>query len=172
MDKLEKYLDELLIFMADEIEKNAGTTKTIEFNFSFEFIEKYFNADDERFEDGKDLKELKKIINIKDNELIKKVLMKAINEELIKRTVIGGREFSKIQLTDNGFRKSKAIKLNKIENNKKWLKYIFEKLFLPILVSIITVLITFYITSKIQNKNVNNELENIKKEIEWLKQKK
>ena len=78
----------------------------------------------------------------------------------------------KIQLTDNGFRKSKAIKLNKIENNKKWLKYIFEKLFLPILVSIITVLITFYITSKIQNKNVNNELENIKKEIEWLKQKK
>ena len=64
------------------------------------------------------------------NELIKKVLMKAINEESIKRTVIGGREFSKIQLTDNGFRKSKAIKLNKIENNKKWLKYIFEKLFL------------------------------------------
>ena len=58
MSKLEKYLDELLIFMADEIEKNAGTTKTIEFNFSFEFIEKYFNADDERFEDGKDLKAL------------------------------------------------------------------------------------------------------------------
>ena len=51
--------------MADEIEKNAGTTKTIEFNFSFEFIEKYFNADDERFEDGKDLKELKKIINMR-----------------------------------------------------------------------------------------------------------
>ena len=50
MSKLEKYLDELLIFMADEIEKNAGTTKTIEFNFSFEFIEKYFNADDENVE--------------------------------------------------------------------------------------------------------------------------
>ncbi len=44
--------------------------------------------------------------------------MKAINEGLIKRTVIGGHEFRKIQLTDNGFRKSKAIKLNKIENNK------------------------------------------------------
>ena len=65
ISKLEKYLDELLVFMADEIEKNSGTTKTVEFNFSFEFIEKYFNVDDERFEDGEDLKEFKKIINIK-----------------------------------------------------------------------------------------------------------
>ncbi len=169
---LEKHLNKLLVFMTDEIENNASTIQNTVFNFSFEFVEKYLNAPDQKFEDGEDLKKFKKTIKTIDNELIKKVLMKAINEELIKRTVIGGREFSKIQLTDNGFRKSKAIKLNKIENNKKWLKYTFEKFFLPILISIITVLITFYITSKIQNKNVNNELENIKKEIEWLKQKK
>lgn len=170
MNDLEKYLDELLIFMADEIEAKASTLDFTEFDFSFAYTEKYFNSEDEKFEDGEDLENFKVNIKVQDNELIKKVLMKALNEKLIKRISMGGREFKGIQLTENGFRKSKDIKLNRRENKKKWLTYPFEKLILPIVVSIITALIASYITSDIQNKNITKELETIKKEIEWIKQ--
>lgn len=54
MNKLEKYVDELLIFMSDEIENNAATLNCIVFNFSFSYTEPYFNAEDKYFADGKD----------------------------------------------------------------------------------------------------------------------
>jgi hypothetical protein len=170
MNELEKYLDELLIFMANEIECNASTLNMTEFNFSFAYNEKYFNAEDEKFEDGEDLKNFKATFKVQDNELIKKVLMKALNEKFIERN--GMSEFSRIQLTDNGFKKSKAIKLNRRENKKKWLSYPFEKLILPILLTIITAFIASYITSEIQNKNIATELETLKKDIEWIKKNK
>lgn len=172
MNNLEKCLNELLIFMADEIESKAFTLNLAEFNFSFAFTEKYFNAEDENFEDGEDLKNFKATIKVQDNELIKKVLIKAINKQYIKQIEMGGPEFNKIQMTDNGFKMSNAIKLNRRENKKKLVSYPFEKLILPIIVPTIAALITSYITSEIQNKNIVNELETLKKDIEWIKQNK
>ena len=172
MSNLEKYVDELLIFMSDEIENNAAMLNNIVFNFSFSYTEKYFNAEDKYFDDGEDLTNFKVIAKIKDNEFLKKVLMKALNEQYIKNTAMGNSEFSRIALTENGFRKSKAIKLNRIEKKKKLFTYAFEKLIVPILVSIITAFVASYITTEFKNKNINNELEMLKKDIEWIKQSK
>lgn len=161
MNNLEKYLDELLIFMTDDIENNAFQLNHTQFNFSFACLEN---------EEGEDLMKFKTIVKIQDNELIKKVLMKAINEQCIEQ-IQYSNEFNKIILTEKGFKKSKAIKLNRKEKKKKWIGFFLEKLILPILVSIITGFVASYITSEIQNKSIKIELENLKKDIEWIKQK-
>lgn len=98
--------------------------------------------------------------------------MKALNGQYIKNTTIGNSEFSQIALTDNGYRKSKAIKLHRREKKKKLFTYPFEKLIVPILVSIISAFVASYITTELKNKNINKELEILKKDIEWIKQSK
>lgn len=161
MGKIEKYVDELLIFMVDKIDKNASILTMEEFNFSFK-------DDLKKVEEGEDLKNLKIIIKEKDDKLIEQVLMKASNEKLIEKTVFCGSKFNKIKLTPKGLDKSKDIKLNKEETKNKWASYISEKLLFPIIVSIITVIVASYFN----NKNFNKELENLKKDIEWIKQNK
>lgn len=168
MDKAEKYLEELLIFMADEIDNNGSRLKATIFDFSFSYTQKYMNAKDETFQDGEDLQKFKLANKLKDNKTIAMALFKGLNEKSIEHYSISGQKFSNLKLTDNGYRKSRAIRLNRKENKKKPWTYLFEKLIIPIVVALITALATSYVT----NNEVNKKIETLEKDIKWIKQNK
>ncbi|MEA3315656.1 MAG: hypothetical protein U9Q30_07380 [Campylobacterota bacterium] len=166
MNKLDKYFEELLIYMASQIEENASTLHNTTFNFNlFHSIQ----TDNKEVKDGEDLISLKSIIKINDNKIIEKILMKALNEKCIEYTTMSGGNFNSIGLTENGFRRYKAIKLNRKENKKIFFTYPIDKIIIPILISLITAVLASYITSNIQNTKLNEEIQNLRKDIEWIK---
>ncbi|RLA77565.1 MAG: hypothetical protein DRG78_17150 [Epsilonproteobacteria bacterium] len=161
MDNLDKYLDDLLLFMANEIEDKSFQREHATFNFQLSSSN----------EDGDDLKEFKNIVNINNNDIIEQILMKAINENYI-NTRPYCQKFSGIYLEDTGFKRAKAIKFNRKNSKKKILTNSLDKFIAPIVIPIISAVIVAYLTSNIQNNQLSNEIEKLKRDIEWIKQKK
>ena len=170
MNKLDLYIDELLIFMKNDIENNALPLNNTIFNFSLSTTEKFFNAEDEAISEGADLSAFRKIIKITDNSMFEKIFVKATNEGYIKNPYRNGRNYASIQLTDNGLRMAKALQLNKKSASKKIINFTTNKILLPIIVSVSTAIIVALVMSYIQQQKVTPEIEELKKEIKWIKQ--
>ncbi|MGD9555363.1 MAG: hypothetical protein AB7V28_13335 [Arcobacteraceae bacterium] len=172
MNNIDKYVEELILFAYKEIEENTYNRNNVTFNFSFGKIEKYLsNHPDEKIPEGEDLSEFKKKTKLTDNDTIKKALVKSMNGDYFKRTAING-EFNNLEFTDKGMRMANAILLNKKESKKKLIIYPFEKIILPVIIATIIGLITSFITTEYQNDKVIKKIENLEKEIKWLKEQK
>lgn len=167
--EIEKYSEKLILFAYHEIVDN-GHYRNIEwFNFEFSKTEKFIsNHPDETKPDGKSLINFKKKTKLINDELIRKALTKNINENFFERRTING-EFCNLEFTEKGMRLAKAILLNKKESKKKLITYPLEKIIIPIVVASLIALITSYITTEYQNDKVNKKIENLEKEIKWLK---
>lgn len=173
MSNIDKYVEELILFAYKDIEENAHNRNFVRFNFSFAKTEKFLsNHPDEDISDAEDLVEFKKETKLTNNDMIRKALVKAMNEDHFKVTVMNGREFSNLEFTEKGMRMAKAILLNKKESKKKLITYPLEKIIIPVVVASLIALITSYITTEYQNDKVNNKIENLEKEIKWLKEQK
>lgn len=171
MSSIDKYVEELILFAYKDIEENAHNKNFVRFNFSFAKIENFLsNHPDEETPDSEDLVEFKKKTKLTDNDTIRKALVKAMNEEYFKVTVMNGKEFSNLEFTDKGMRMAKAILLNKKESKKKLITYPLEKVIVPVLVASLIALITSYITTEYQNDKVNKKIQTLEKEIKWLKE--
>tara|TARA_R110002033_G_scaffold414_1_gene4026 strand:- start:23918 stop:24322 length:405 start_codon:yes stop_codon:yes gene_type:complete len=132
------------------IEQNAYSRNSVRFNFKFSKTEKYFTKHpDEIFTEGEDLTEFKNKTKLRDDELIKKALVKALNENLLKKTVTNG-EFNNLEFTEKGMMNAKAILLNRKESKKKIFTYPLEKFIVPLITASLIAFATSYITNKIQ----------------------
>ena len=105
MDKFTSYLEELLIFMANDIEQKASSLQNTFFYFDFLDTKQQFHTTE-----GEDLQKFKQISNLKDDELIKEILLEALDENYIQRSYLNGRSFDNIVLTPKGFQKAILIK--------------------------------------------------------------
>jgi hypothetical protein len=178
MNKLDDYMQELLIFMKNEVEDKAVPLNTIHFNFSLSTTERYFNAPDEVIPDGEDLITFRKIVKINDNTIFKKIFSKAKNEGYIKCPYMNGKDNSVIELTGNGLKMAKAIQANKKSAPKKAITNITDKIIYPIVSGVISAVlasvISYFIMSNFQDKKIdtmNIEIKKLKKDITWMKQK-
>jgi hypothetical protein len=169
---IDKYTDELILFAYEDIEQNAYRRSSVFFNFEFSKIEKFIsNHSDEILLEGEDLSDFKAKTKLTDEETIKKALVKALNENLFKRTVING-EFNNLEFTEKGMMKAKAILINKKEARKKFFSYLSDKIIVPIVVASLIAIATSFITTKYQNNEINKKVESLEKEIIWLKEQK
>jgi len=171
MNKTNECYEKLLAFMYQTIEEKAVNFNHIVFNFSFARTEKYFNAEDEFIAEGEDLREFKANYKKFDNETIKKALVKAQNEKEVQMSMCNS-EFQRVQLTEHGFTKGKAILYNKETKRKNLWKYLLDRFLVPVLVSVVTAVVVAYTTTWIQSNEINSEIEILKKDIEWIKQNK
>jgi hypothetical protein len=172
MNIIDKYTDELILFAYEYIEQNAHRRNSVLFNFEFSKIEKFINShSDEILSEGEDLSDFKAKTKLTNEETIKKALVKALNENFFKRTVING-EFNNLEFTEKGMMKAKAIHLNKKEARKKIFSYLSDKIIIPVIVASLIAIATSFITTKYQNNEINKKVESLEKEITWLKEQK
>ncbi|MDK2065431.1 hypothetical protein PT447_10885 [Aliarcobacter butzleri] len=170
--KIDEYADELILFTYKEITENALNRNSYWFNFEISKIETYIsNQENNLIPDGEDLKNFKIKTQLTDDGIIKKALVKNINEKLFIRKTING-EFNNLEFTEDGMKKAKAILLNRKEKKKKILTYSFDKILVPIIVASLVAIITSYITTKLNNDEINKKIESLEKEIKWLKEQK
>lgn len=177
MNKLDDYIEDLLLYMKSEIEDKAAPLNAVTFNFSLSTKEQYFNAPDEVIPEGEDLTAFRKVVNITDNSVFEKIFAKAINEKYIKYPYINSKS-NAIQLTENGLRMAKAIQANRKFAPKKAIANITDKIIYPIVSGVISAVlasvISYFIMSNFQDKKIdtmNTEIEKLKKDITWMKQK-
>lgn len=169
---IDKYADELILFAYKYIEDHAYNRNSVRFNFELSKTEKYLgNSPTETFSEGEDLTEFKDKTKLTDEETIKKALVKTLNENLFKKTVLNG-EFNNLEFTEKGMMKAKAILLNKKETKKKVFVYSLDKIIVPVIVASLIAIATSYITTKLNNDEVNKKVESLEKEIKWLKEQK
>lgn len=174
MSKIDRYVEKLLVFMSSEIEDNATPLNNTIFDFHFSQTVIYFNADDEKIPEGEDLIAYKKMAKLSDNILVEKILNKAFNEKYITYRGMGNRGFKDLQLTENGFRMAKAIRLNQKSKYSQFLIYTRDKILVPFVVSVITAISIFYVMSYLKaNEQIllKDKVEKLEKEIAWIKQK-
>ena len=124
----------------------------------------YINAPSENIKEGEDLVAFKKLSKLKNDEKIEKIIAKALNENMIKHMGMGSGSI--IMLTDQGYKYAKVVQANKTFKKKRTLSYLSDKILLPLMLSIMT----FYIMTYLQNDKLNEEIEELQKEITWLKQ--
>jgi len=177
MNKLDDYIEELLLYMKSEVEDKAARLNEITFNFNLSTKEQYLNAPDEIIPEGEDLTAFRKIVNITDNSVFEKIFAKAINEKYIEYPYINSKS-NAIQLTENGLRMAKAIQVNRKSAPKKAITNITDKIIYPIVSGVISAVlasvISYFIMSNFQDKKIytmNTEIEKLKKEIKWIKKK-
>lgn len=174
MEKLEQYIEELLLYMKNEIEDKAEQLNMAGFNFSLSTKEQYFNAPDEIIPDGEDLIAYKKIVKINDNTMFEKIFAKAKNEGYIKCQFMSDRNNASIQLTNNGLRMAKAIQANRKSSPKKAITHITDKIIYPIVSAVLSAVVIYFVMSYFQDREINTmntEIENLKEDIAWMKQK-
>jgi len=157
-----KTLDKLLLFMKHEIEKSGRKIELFTFDFSPEETIKYVNAPDELKPEGEDLVAFKKISKIKDTVEIMKVIRRALTDEYMK---VGNNNFTAVKLTQRGVARIDAIKYKQELVFTRLLKYIADKLLIPIVVAVIVAILVNYLTGA----RLNNDIENLKGETQWLK---
>jgi len=177
VNKLDDYIGDLLLYMKSEIEDKAAPLNAVTFNFSLSTKEQYFNAPDEVIPEGEDLTAFRKVVNITDDSVFEKIFAKAINEKYIKYPYINSKS-NAIQLTENGLRMAKAIQANRKSAPKKAITNITDKIIYPIVSGVISAVlasvISYFIMSNFQDKKIdtmNTEIEKLKKDITWMKQK-
>jgi hypothetical protein len=174
MNKLDTYIEELLIFMKNEIEDKALPLNATTFNFSLSTTEQYFNADDETFPNGDDLIAFQKVVNITDNTIFEQIFSKARNEGYIKNAYISGKSNEAVQLTDNGLRMAKAIHINRKSAPKKAISKITDKLIYPVVAAVISAIVISVVMSYFQDKKVeqmSKDIKQLQKDMKWMKQK-
>lgn len=174
MNKLDTYIEELLIFMKNEIEDKALPLNNTTFNFSLSTTEQYLNAEDKTFPDGEDLIAFKKVVNITDRTIFDQIFSKAINEKYIKYPFINGKSYSSVQLTDTGLKMAKAILLNRKSAPKKAISNITDKLIYPVVVGVILAIVTPVVMSYFQDKKMeqmSKDIKQLQKDIKLMKQK-
>lgn len=163
MKKEERVLEQILVFMKNEVSEKGEQLNSIYFNFKPSEVVRYFsNAGDESeiIADGEDLISLKKIVKIKNYKLIIPALNLAISEGFIK----GGtnHKYGRMFLSEKGFARAKSFEVNENHVWKRRCDYFLDKVFVPLIVVIITSLITSYINQK----SIGAEIKILKKEIE------
>lgn len=166
MSNEEKVLDQLLIFMKDEISKQGVPVDHLMFNFKPSSTPHYFNAPAETFPDGDELIEFKKILNPKDHKLILSALNRAITEGFIKDGT--NNKHATMSLTERGLARAKSFEANEKMKWKIRTDYFFDKIFVPLAVATAVTLIANYLSQK----DTNAEIKSLKKEIEWIKEQK
>lgn len=170
--KIDEYADELILFTYKEITEKALNRNSYWFKFEINRIETYIsNHENSIIPDGEDLKNFKIKTQLTDDEIIRKALVKNINEKLFTRKSING-EFNNLEFTEKGMMKAKAILLNRKEKKKKILTYSFDKILVPVIVASLIAIATSYITTKLNNEEINKKIESLEKEIKWLKEQK
>lgn len=164
--KEEKILDQILVFMKNEVSKEGAQLHGISFNFKPSEVIRYIGGASKTTTDGEDLISLKKILKTKHHKLIASALNLAISEEFVK----GGtnQKYGHMLLTEKGFARAKSFEAN--ENNawRRRCDYFLDKILVPLVVSIVTVIIT----SHLSQKNTEAEIKILKREIEWIKEQK
>lgn len=109
-ERKEFLTDELLKYMNSKAEEAGVTINCIWFDFTPAHTKKYFNAPDELIPDTEELTELKKAVNIT-NEEITIIIKSCLSNEYIK-----GREPESLMLTRTG--KARANSVSKATNYK------------------------------------------------------
>ena len=120
--KREEIINILLTYMKKEAEKVGVKISAVNFDFTPAHVDKYFNAPSQNIPDAEDLRNLKKIINIDNNEFIEVFNYCKTNYYI--KLLRSGYEF-KVLLTDEGFRRAKQYEENEIIKNKMQEKLIY-----------------------------------------------
>jgi hypothetical protein len=161
--KIDKVLDELLVFMKNEIEKHGSNLDGLSFNFSQSEIVPYINAPDEVKPEGEDLTAFKKKHKYSD-DLILQSLNKALTDSYIRSRIMSNK-YEKLILNELGAARAESTKHNKKTLYTRALNYFTEKLLVPIVTAVLTALIVNYIS----DSQTDKEIKKIKEDIEWLK---
>ena len=111
----EELINIFLTYMKKEIEQQGAKINHIVFDFTPAHVDNYFSAPSKDIPDADDLKKLKEIINIDNNDFIEIFNYCKTNEYV--RLYSLGSEF-KVLLTDEGFYRAKQYEEDDIEKNK------------------------------------------------------
>ena len=106
-EKQEELINELLVYMQKQLELHGRKPNTYWFDFHIQHTQKYFNREPEIILEGKDLTNLKQIMNITDDEFIK-IINICITNDYIKENM--GDKYANLQLTDEGFGLAKSVR--------------------------------------------------------------
>lgn len=108
-EQKENFVNKLLIYMKNELEKKGSTIKTCSFDFHLTRVKKYFgDVQDETIPEGEDLTNFKKNNKITDDEFTT-VIRYCMTHEFIKRFCCSHEEFVSLQLTDEGFARAVSV---------------------------------------------------------------
>ncbi len=163
--KKEEILDQILVFMKNEISEKGDKPHNIYFNFKPSEVIRYSGGKSKVIPDGENLLNLKKIVKTEHHELIILALNLAISEGFIKDI---HQKYECMTLTGSGFARAKSFEANENGVWKRRCGYFLDKIFVPLIVSVVTALIT----SHLSQKNTEAEIKILKKEIEWIKEQK
>ncbi len=118
LKKREKLIDELLVFMKNEIEQQGATIKNFTFNFMF-FCSKEDCDDlpDKQILEGEHLTKYKMVSHVNNKEF--DIIFKCcITHEYIDR-MFRGREYSEIRLTNKGMARANSVEKSTIYESKQ-----------------------------------------------------